>query len=174
MLDATRDPAFMIAANKRFPDLAVEIRILAAAFHYPAPTRVPNQIDHGRKRNVYAVALGFLGRRQCAIFDQSHIERASKTERNRENRAVPVNDVEHKGQRIVVAAFSQPLTNFAHRGRAPRVKRCAHTPKRFPPNCPELAHSRNNRFFVGYQLLRRILRQLQRFFFQRHRGNFLL
>ncbi len=73
---------------------SAEVRIFTRAFHDPAPARVTRNIDHRRESPVDARGPRVLRRQMLRPFLHRGIPRRSHRQRDRKDRAVPVNNIE--------------------------------------------------------------------------------
>ena len=83
-------------AHPRFGNAGTQPRILAAAFHDPAPAGVAGNVDHGGKGPVEAVGGGFYSGVACGSAHEVQIPGGGFAEGNGELRAVTVDDVGSK------------------------------------------------------------------------------
>ena len=104
----------LIPFRHRFRKLAVQVDIFPCGLHDPSPAGVPHQVRHRRKRDVKACGRRFTRSHLRTFSGELRQEGRPLRQRNRINRAIPVDDIQHENQRNMMGmTFHIFLLNFA-------------------------------------------------------------
>ena len=114
------------AADLGLGEAGADVRVLARAFGDPAPARVAGDVEHRREGEVEAGGRGLLGGEAGGLLPERRVEGAGLGQRDREDGAEAVDDVEPEEERDAEAGLldGQAL-RLAHRLAAPEVEQAA-------------------------------------------------
>jgi hypothetical protein len=88
-----------------------QVRVLSRALDHPSPSWIAGNIDHRRERPVNADGAGLTRRHRLRPLYDRRVPRRRHRDRDREDRAQPVDHVEAEQRRdpVPVAVYGQPL-----------------------------------------------------------------
>ncbi len=86
-------------------EAGADVRVLAGAFGDAAPARVAGDVEHRREGEVEAGGLGLVGGEAGGFLPEGGVEGAGLGERDREDGAEAVDDVEAEEERDAEAGF---------------------------------------------------------------------